>query len=470
MRSFSFLFLFSLLILGLTAGSVVSASTAGQDTGGLLPSGSSVTSDNYASVAEWTNLAADLNNKGKYEEALDAVERALEIDSTTYARPWYNKGNILYNLKRYKEAVLAYDSAISIDPEDSDAGYRDRAAQKAGLNSNVESGTDASGTGSGGGDKIDTKTSGNYASVAEWTNLAADLNNKGKYEAALDAVERALEIDSTTYARPWYNKGNILYNLKRYKEAVQAYDSAISIDPEDSDAGYRDRAAQKAGLNSNVESGTDASGTGSSGGVDIIDTKSSDNYASVAEWTNLAADLNNKGKYEEALDAVERALEIDSTTYARPWYNKGNILYNLKRYKEAVQAYDSAISIDPEDSDAEYRDRVAQKAGLNSNDESGTDIRETGTSAGTKNTDAEILVNRAITLYEQDKLSEALDVCNQAIELDTNNLNAWKLKALILSREQKYQESVIAYDRVLEIDPTDENSRTIRDHALKNLN
>nr|CAD5986168.1 TPR repeat-containing protein slr0751 [Planktothrix pseudagardhii] len=47
----------------------------------------------------------------RYEEALMAYDKALEIQKKDYL-VWYNRGNALYNLGRYQDAIASYDEAI----------------------------------------------------------------------------------------------------------------------------------------------------------------------------------------------------------------------------------------------------------------------------------------------------------------------------------------------------------------------
>jgi tetratricopeptide (TPR) repeat protein len=64
-------------------------------------------------------------------------------------------------------------------------------------------------------------------------------------------------------------------------------------------------------------------------------------------WNNMGLDLYAKGKYDEAVEAYDKAVEIDPE-YAEAWYNKGGVLYLQGKYNEAIQAFDKAIEIDPQ--------------------------------------------------------------------------------------------------------------------------
>jgi len=56
------------------------------------------------------------------------------------------------------------------------------------------------------------------------------------------------------------------------------------------------------------------------------------------EWNNKGVDLFIAGRFEEALQAYDKATELDpQNEYA--WHNKGNTLAYMGRYEEALQAY-----------------------------------------------------------------------------------------------------------------------------------
>lgn len=65
----------------------------------------------------WTNKGLGLGNMGRFEEAIQCYDKALELDPR-YATAWYNKGNNLNAMSRYEEAVFCYDKALELDPCD----------------------------------------------------------------------------------------------------------------------------------------------------------------------------------------------------------------------------------------------------------------------------------------------------------------------------------------------------------------
>ncbi|MDH3611243.1 MAG: tetratricopeptide repeat protein [Nitrosopumilus sp.] len=62
------------------------------------------------------------------------------------------------------------------------------------------------------------------------------LSKEGKYEEELRLIEKNFSNKHETY---WYNRGNCLYSLKRYDDALKSYLKAIEIDNKYIKAYYR---------------------------------------------------------------------------------------------------------------------------------------------------------------------------------------------------------------------------------------
>ncbi|WP_072060870.1 tetratricopeptide repeat protein [Crocosphaera watsonii] len=89
----------------------------------------------------------------------------------------------------------------------------------------------------------------------------------------------------------WYFRGNALYNLGRYEEAIASYDQALEIKPD------KDKA-----------------------------------------WYNRGIALHNLGRLEETITSWDKALEISSNDY-EAWYCRGNVLFFLGKHDEALESY-----------------------------------------------------------------------------------------------------------------------------------
>jgi tetratricopeptide (TPR) repeat protein len=182
-------------------------------------------------------------------------------------------------------------------------------------------------------------------SKEDWLKEGYALYNLKRYEEALTAYEQAIRLDPN-YALAYYNRGIALNELKRYEEALSAYEQAIRLNPNHADA-YHGK------------------------GKDLNDLKRHEEALTALDQairlnpTNFAISYNSKGaalyglkRYEEALSAYEQAIRLDPN-YALAYNNKGNALYGLKRYEEALSAYDQAIRLNPNHALAYYNKGLA---------------------------------------------------------------------------------------------------------------
>src|SRR5258706_306941 len=170
-----------------------------------------------------------------------------------------------------------------------------------------------------------------------WLKEGIALYNLKRYEEALAAYDQAMRLDPN-YAYAYYDKGVALYTLKCYEEALIAFDRAIRLDPDSVDA-YHNKGNALYELKRYEEA--------------LIAYEQAihldPNYAYAYIGRGVA--LRGLKRYEEALAAYDQAIRLDPN-YANAYYNKGLSLYNLKRYEEALIAYDQAIRLDPNSADA----------------------------------------------------------------------------------------------------------------------
>jgi len=152
-----------------------------------------VASDPYNSIA-WNKLGIAHMNTGRYQDAVTAFEKALTIDPF-YPEAWNNKGDSLLKLEEYDDAISAYDQALLLNPND--------------LYALLRKGTSLQESGS---------PSEAMLIYQEVISLAEKEVRKHPDYARFDA-------------KLWANKAEALYRLGRYAEAVEAYSTALAINP-----------------------------------------------------------------------------------------------------------------------------------------------------------------------------------------------------------------------------------------------
>ena len=166
------------------------------------------------------------------------------------------------------------------------------------------------------------------------------------YEAAFQEVLIALDHPKEFSSLPsktkewWVEKGNNLYGLRRYREALAAYEHAIHLDPNDGHA-YNNKGAALYSLKRYEEA------------LAAYEQAIHLDPNNAGAYNNGGAALDGLKRYKEALAAYEQAIRLDPNN-ARVYYNKGKTLDSLKRYKEALAAYEQAIRLDPNDDCAYY--------------------------------------------------------------------------------------------------------------------
>jgi len=138
----------------------------------------------------WYGKGATLVLLGRYEEALRAIDTALDINPQNEVA-WVNKGNALTRLGRLIDALRCFNAAIKVNPQ---------------------------------------------FEVA-WNNKGNALARLGKFEDALRCYDRALKIDPG-YRGAWVNMGFVLTKMGRFDEAASCADEALRLD--------RGRAAESA--------------------------------------------------------------------------------------------------------------------------------------------------------------------------------------------------------------------------------
>ena len=185
-------------------------------------------------------------------------------------------------------------------------------------------------------------------------------------------------------------------------------------------------------------------------------------------WYNIGKTYSDLGDNEEALRSYNQALAINPDI-SEAWYNMGLILYEQGKYEDSLEAFDKAIEIDPDDQDArDNRMIVADKISAE-NTYNGQSALPDGDQLPGRTDTAEELTRKGIELSKQKLTENALEAFNAAIQIDPTYIEAWFRKGFTLDTMKRYDEAIEAYDQVLTLNPDHEDAQLYREIDLNLL-
>jgi len=521
--------------------------------------------DSYIAWAAWEGKAGVLMELGRYNESIEAYDRSIALipanDTKTKAFVYSTKGMYLNNVGMYEKAVEAYDKALVISGKRSqlylpalqnkgiallDMGSYEEAIETFDEVIEIDSGF---GGWYGKGQAL--KALGRYnESIAAfdeslekypdnplaWVDKGEALQALGRHEEAITAYDEAIEtagsspsfIDEGTSAKAWHNKGLSLKALDRTSEAETAFAKS-------EDLGYKaSSAAQDIDADSWMETGQKLLENGSFEEADVAFNKALDIYNGSIEadpqdskaWVGIGDALSrmmdfswDQDKFNSSLAAYERALELDPRN-VDAWIGKGRILcntgfaiiegvlYDEGRHNESLVAFDRALELDPDNAGAwkgkafalsilgrtneslEAFDKAIELLPVNQSDEiayvfaaKGNVLQYTpgrqeeaiaafdmALATGSENYSDMILALKGTALKDLGRYNESVEAFDEILELNSSNINAWMIsKADALMAAGRFEEAVTAYDRAIEQYPEYEDAWHGKGLALQAL-
>jgi tetratricopeptide (TPR) repeat protein len=365
----------------------------------------------------WNVRGIDLRNKGKYDDAIEAYNKAINIDPY-FSPAWSNKGTAFANQGNFDEAIEAHDKAITLNQQaamllnskvyalfnrhshEGDVKALNRRSAKAFTNKGAtiqiqgkalrDRGDNllAQGKYTDSIDAFDNAIEYDSREVGAFSNKGSSLAALGKDDRAIEAHDKAIELKPLS-PKVWNNKGEALMRQKKYSEAIEIFDRGIEA------------------FNKKEELATE---DGNELGLNKI---------AATIWCNKGMALEALGKnnkaYNEAMKAYDKAIELNPQKLDA-WFYKGVIFHNIGKYTKAVQSYDKALEINPRDHN--------------------------------------VLTNKGWSLYQSGYKSRAIKCFDRSIDVRHNSALAWKYRGVAILSQDKY-EALHHFEKATKLDKND---------------
>jgi tetratricopeptide (TPR) repeat protein len=269
-----------------------------------------------------------------------------------------------------------------------------------------------------------------------WTCRGVALDELGRHEEAIESFDCALYIKPDDYIA-WAGKGMALAGLEMYEEALKSFDRSISIKPT-----YQNVWLNRGSILGSLGKYEDA--------IESFDRAISIKPDDHISWYRRGNSLDSLGRYEDAIESYDSAISI-YPNYHEAWTNRGNSLNSLGRYEWAIGSYDRAISIDP----SNYNTWNSRGNSLDNLDRYEDALESYSHAMSIKPDDNKAWFDRGFSLMRLGRYEEAIESYDIAFSIDPSISQAIQNKGYIYLNLGKYREAADCFDRAIAIDSKD---------------
>jgi tetratricopeptide (TPR) repeat protein len=305
----------------------------------------------------------------------------------------------------------------------------------------------------------------------------------GRHDIAVDLIGRAIAHNRSS-SLYYCNHGLALAGLRRFEEAVESYDRALSLRQGGEALFNRGVALQALGRFAEAlesyerllkESAGHAPALCNRGLVldqlGRLDDALTSYDRALAAQPNFVEALSNRGnllsrlgRLSEALANFDCALAVRSN-HAEVLYNRGNALVALGRPEDALDAYGRALLAKPDYAEA-LCNHGAALAALGRNDEA---LASYDHALAVAPDFSEALSNRGNALKALGRLDEALVSYDRASRVRPGDAQALFNRGAILHELKRFDLALASYDRALAARPDHAEALSNRGAALREL-
>jgi tetratricopeptide (TPR) repeat protein len=179
----------------------------------------------------------------------------------------------------------------------------------------------------------------NNLTAVDWYELGSSYRGSDNKKDALDAFNKAIDLNPN-FADAYYARGSIYKSDGDYNQAIKNFDKVIEINPKDADV-YIDRAGAYVKLGNYSQAINDYDKS----------IKLNPDYLDYYYYYNMADVYRELGNYKQAIKYFDKAIEQRKTKgeeNCNLYIGRGITYKLLGNYKQAINDYNKAIIINPQ--------------------------------------------------------------------------------------------------------------------------
>jgi tetratricopeptide (TPR) repeat protein len=277
-----------------------------------------------------------------------------------------------------------------------------------------------------------------YDSLAPFDRALVEYND-GNWEQAQVFYEQCLDSWPES-DELWLGKGNVQYQMKGFPDSLLSYDKALELNG-NSVMARRNKVNLLIGMGRYDEA------------YRVCDEIAILEGMEEWVWLRMAYICIAKGNTEEAIDHLQKILEIDDNL-EEVWNLKGVLLME-KDSEAALRCFNKALEL-REDYAVALCNKASALTRLGMVDDASRFYDE----ALKIEKRSEFWNNKGILHMGMDEKLKALVCFGKAIEMDSTNPEAWSNRGTVLKEMNKNGEALECFQKALEFSPGFEDART----------
>lgn len=270
--------------------------------------------------------------------------------------------------------------------------------------------------------------------------------------------------DLDKLAEESYKKARIFFQTGRYEEALAAYGEAEDSWKKMADLlienGKHERAKEFSEKAQETESfcGMSLFKLGRyQEALDIIDSALEIKPESPTEWSNKGFVLSAMGRNGEALESFEKALSFDPES-PKILTSKGIVYFRMGLPEKALETFDRALAAEPKRA-SDWACKLPRFSFISRNK-----------APIMRPDNAETWYWKGNVFLELGEKEKALGACKMALESDPDHLNSLLAGGALLCEFSEYSEAFKCYVRALKLSPGNEAAKQGKEFCESRIN